>query len=105
MTYTGLNPVIERLLHEGTVIPAHPLALKHDLKINEDRQRALTRYYLACGAGGVAVGRAAESVAVSAGPRCLRVDPAAGCVWHRIGLHRIHSQDHPGSRKTLAAQG
>ena len=43
-------------MHEGTVIPAHPLALNQDLKINENRQRALTRYYLACGAGGLAVG-------------------------------------------------
>jgi Dihydrodipicolinate synthetase family len=51
-----LEPDVERLLHEGTVIPAHPLALNQDLKINEDRQRALTRYYLACGAGGLAVG-------------------------------------------------
>ena len=56
MKYTELNPGIERLLHEGTVIPAHPLALNQDLKINEDRQRALTRYYLASGVGGLAVG-------------------------------------------------
>src|SRR5258705_2426481 len=51
-----LKPDVERLLHEGTAIPAHPLALNQDLKINEYRQRALTRYYLACGAGGLAVG-------------------------------------------------
>jgi hypothetical protein len=40
----------------GLVIPAHPLALNHDRKLDERRQRALTRYYLAAGAGGVAVG-------------------------------------------------
>jgi dihydrodipicolinate synthase/N-acetylneuraminate lyase len=56
MKNTQLNPAVERLLHEGTVIPAHPLALTHDLKIDENRQRALTRYYLACGVGGLAVG-------------------------------------------------
>jgi len=38
------------------VIPAHPLALNQDLKIDEERQRSLTRYYLASGAGGIAVG-------------------------------------------------
>src|SRR5262245_28947040 len=38
------------------VIPAHPLALTADRKLDEQRQRALTRYYLAAGAGGVAVG-------------------------------------------------
>src|SRR5712691_868084 len=38
------------------VIPAHPLALTAGRKLDERRQRALTRYYLAVGAGGVAVG-------------------------------------------------
>jgi dihydrodipicolinate synthase/N-acetylneuraminate lyase len=38
------------------VIPAHPLALTAERKLDERRQRALTRYYLAAGAGGVAVG-------------------------------------------------
>ena len=44
-----------RLL-SGLVIPAHPLALNRERKLDERRQRALTRYYLAAGAGGVAVG-------------------------------------------------
>ncbi|MFJ6129643.1 dihydrodipicolinate synthase family protein [Streptomyces griseoviridis] len=44
------------LLAEGTVIPAHPLALDAGRRLDERRQRALTRYYLASGAGGVAVG-------------------------------------------------
>lgn len=39
----------------GTVIPAHPLALDSSRRIDERRQRALTRYYLEAGAGGVAV--------------------------------------------------
>jgi len=43
-------------LAEGIVIPAHPLALTSARKLDERRQRALTRYYLASGAGGVAVG-------------------------------------------------
>ncbi|MBI3790317.1 MAG: dihydrodipicolinate synthase family protein [Gemmatimonadetes bacterium] len=40
----------------GQVIPAHPLALTASRALDERRQRALTRYYLASGAGGVAVG-------------------------------------------------
>src|ERR1700677_5077113 len=40
----------------GVAIPAHPLALTEKRKLDERRQRALTRYYLAAGAGGVAVG-------------------------------------------------
>ena len=43
-------------LHSGLVIPAHPLALNSQRKLDERRQRALTRYYLAAGAGGIAVG-------------------------------------------------
>jgi dihydrodipicolinate synthase/N-acetylneuraminate lyase len=43
-------------LAAGVAIPAHPLALTADRKLDERRQRALTRYYLAAGAGGVAVG-------------------------------------------------
>ena len=41
---------------EGQVIPAHPLALTADRKLDERRQAALTRYYCEAGAGGVAVG-------------------------------------------------
>ena len=43
-------------LRRGVVIPAHPLALDANRKLDERRQRALTRYYLAAGAGGIAVG-------------------------------------------------
>lgn len=43
-------------LRSGCVIPAHPLALGPDNSIDEHRQKALTRYYLAAGAGGLAVG-------------------------------------------------
>ncbi|GAB5535872.1 MAG: dihydrodipicolinate synthase family protein [Rubricoccaceae bacterium] len=45
-----------RSLHSGLVIPAHPLALTEDGQLDERHQRALTRYYHAAGAGGLAVG-------------------------------------------------
>jgi dihydrodipicolinate synthase/N-acetylneuraminate lyase len=45
-----------RALHDGLVIPAHPLALDDKRSLDERSQRALTRYYVASGAGGVAVG-------------------------------------------------
>ncbi len=51
-----LPAAIHELLFRGTVIPAHPLALNDDLTIDEDRQKLLTRYYIACNAGGIAVG-------------------------------------------------
>ena len=43
-------------LQAGMAIPAHPLALTEAGKFDERHQRALTRYYAAAGAGGVAVG-------------------------------------------------
>ena len=46
---------ILKSLHKGAVIPALPLALNKDRKLDERRQRALIRYYLDAGAGGVAV--------------------------------------------------
>ncbi len=43
-------------LKAGVVIPAHPLALTPSRRLDERRQRALTRYYFDAGAGGIAVG-------------------------------------------------
>ena len=54
--YMKLDDNIKNTLHQGTVIPAHPLALHPDLTLNRENQRLLTRYYMAGGAGGVAVG-------------------------------------------------
>jgi len=50
------TPELTKALHDGLVIPAHPLALDETRKMDEKRQRALTRYYMASGAGGIAVG-------------------------------------------------
>ncbi len=44
------------LLRQGTVIPAHPLALDASRRLDPVRQRALTRYYVEAGCGGLAVG-------------------------------------------------
>ncbi len=50
-----LDSVLKSLLMEGTVIPAHPLALDEFRQFDEEHQRLLTKYYIASGAGGVAV--------------------------------------------------
>src|SRR5687768_1227012 len=47
---------LRRRLLEGLVIPAHPLALDANRRLDERHQAALTRYYRAAGAGGLAVG-------------------------------------------------
>lgn len=64
---------IRQRLAQGLVIPAHPLALTAERRLDERRQRALTRYYLAAGAGGLAVGVHTTQFAIR--------DP-------RIGLYR-----------------
>ncbi len=56
MSSKTLDPRLKSLLSSGTVIPAHPLALNESRQFDEERQRGLTRYYMASGAGGVAVG-------------------------------------------------
>jgi hypothetical protein len=56
MSRMKLSPSQNQALHEGLVIPAHPLALSENRRLDETRQRALTRYYMASGAGGIAVG-------------------------------------------------
>ena len=54
--FPSLNLGIRSHLLSGAVIPAHPLALDARRLLDERRQRALTRYYRAAGAGGIAVG-------------------------------------------------
>jgi len=51
-------------MRRGVVIPAHPLALNAQRKLDERRQRALARYYLDAGSGGLAVGVHATQFAI-----------------------------------------
>ena len=56
LRWTDWPPQILETLRRGTVIPAHPLALNADRRLDQRRQRALTRYYLDAGADGIAIG-------------------------------------------------
>jgi dihydrodipicolinate synthase/N-acetylneuraminate lyase len=47
---------LREMLQHGLVIPAHPLALNARRQLDERHQRALARYYIAAGAGGLAIG-------------------------------------------------
>jgi len=53
---SDLPAEIRAAIMRGVVIPAHPLALTADRQMDLRRQRALTRYYIDAGAGGLAVG-------------------------------------------------
>jgi dihydrodipicolinate synthase/N-acetylneuraminate lyase len=56
MTVIHDTTALRALLAEGLVVPAQPLALDADRRLSERHQRAISRYYLDAGAGGIAVG-------------------------------------------------
>jgi hypothetical protein len=56
MHHSQMKSEVRRLIADGTVLPAHPLALDANRALDTIHQRALTRYYIDAGAGGLAVG-------------------------------------------------
>jgi hypothetical protein len=64
MHFSKIPPELLALLRRGTVIPAHPLALDAARRLDARRQRALSRYYLDAGCGGLAVGVHATQFAI-----------------------------------------
>lgn len=75
-------------LLSGLVIPAHPLALNRHRKMDERRQRALTRYYLAAGAGGVAVGVHTTQFAIR-NPAINLFEPVLRIAMEEISGHKV----------------
>ena len=56
LRWHDIDANVRQVLDTGCVIPAHPLALDKQGAVDERRQRALSRYYLDAGVGGLAVG-------------------------------------------------
>src|SRR5436190_17641508 len=56
MHHSEIKSDVRKLIADGTVIPAHPLALDANRKLDIRHQRALSRYYIDSSAGGLAVG-------------------------------------------------
>ncbi len=75
-------------LRSGLVIPAHPLALDAKRKLDERRQRALTRYYIAAGAGGIAVGVHTTQFAIR-DPRVALLEPVLTLALEESRPHDI----------------
>ncbi|MBI3119913.1 MAG: dihydrodipicolinate synthase family protein [Candidatus Hydrogenedentes bacterium] len=71
-------------LQRGLVIPAHPLALTGQRTLDERRQRALSRYYLAAGAGGLAVGVHTTQFAIR-DPRVGLFEPVLALAAEEMG--------------------
>ena len=64
LAWTDLPADVLAALRRGVVIPAHPLALDAARKFDPRRQKALTRYYIDAGSGGLAVGVHATQFAI-----------------------------------------
>jgi hypothetical protein len=64
MHWSRLPSEVAALLRRGSVIPAHPLALDASRRLDARRQRALSRYYIDAGSGGLAVGVHATQFAI-----------------------------------------
>src|SRR5580765_1256131 len=77
-------------LLSGLVIPAHPLALDEARRLDERRQWALTRYYLAAGAGGVAVGVHTTQFAIRE-PRFGLLEPVLTLASEEVGRYTARS--------------
>jgi len=83
----------------GCVIPAHPLALNANRKLDERRQTALTRYYCDAGAGGVAVGVHTTQFAIH--------DPKTGLLGPvlRLAADAVRVNERKAGRKVLKVAG
>jgi len=93
------DEVIRQRLRAGLVIPAHPLAIDQERRLDERRMRALTRYYHAAGAGGLAVGVHTTQFSIR-DPRHGLLRPVLECVRETIA-----SCDAGSNRRTVAVAG
>ncbi len=86
-------------LRAGLVIPAHPLALTAQRRLDERRQRALTRYYHAAGAGGMAIGVHTTQFAIRE-PQFGLFEPVL-----KLAAETIAECDRAGGRSTVRIAG
>jgi len=87
------------LLHRGAFIPAMPLVLHEDRSFDERGQRRLIRYYLACGADGIAAGVHSTQFAIR-DPKVGLFEPVLRCVQEEIAAYRARA-----GREVLAIAG
>jgi dihydrodipicolinate synthase/N-acetylneuraminate lyase len=76
------------LFCRGVVIPAHPLALTAERKFDERHQRALTRYYMAAGVGGIAVGVHTTQFAIR-NPHIGLYEPVLALAAETLGASKV----------------
>jgi len=92
--FDPLPPAVGQNLRRGVVLPAMPLALTALRRLDERRQRALCRYYLAAGAGGLAVGVHTTQFAIRE-PRHGLLQPVLALVAEELRRHEIATGSAP----------
>jgi dihydrodipicolinate synthase/N-acetylneuraminate lyase len=83
----AVSEELRAALRRGLVIPAHPLALTAERRLDERRQTALTRYYCDAGAGGIAVGVHTTQFAIR-DPKVGLLDPVLRLAMNAVRAHR-----------------
>jgi dihydrodipicolinate synthase/N-acetylneuraminate lyase len=94
-----VNPEIAAIMKRGVVIPAHPLALTAERKLDERRQLALTSYYCEAGAGGIAVGVHTTQFAIR-NPRIGLYEPVL-----RLAISRARSFESTTGKRLVKIAG
>jgi dihydrodipicolinate synthase/N-acetylneuraminate lyase len=99
MPIDPFDPGLRERLFEGLVIPAHPLALTAERKLDERRQVALTRYYCEAGAGGIAVGVHTTQFAIR--------DPKIGLLAPvlQLAIETIRTYEHAHRQRLVKVAG
>jgi dihydrodipicolinate synthase/N-acetylneuraminate lyase len=94
-----IDATLRASLFDGLVIPAHPLALGAERRLDERRQRALTRYYCDAGAGGIAVGVHTTQFAIR--------DPQVGLFEPvlRLALETVREWERESGRRVVKVAG
>ena len=95
----GASDDVRELLARGLVIPAHPLALTAERRLDDRRQIALTRYYVEAGAGGVAVGVHTTQFAIR-DPRIGLFEPVL-----RLAISELRRCESALGRRLVAVAG
>lgn len=94
-----IEATLRASLFDGLVIPAHPLALDAERKMDERRQRALTRYYCDAGAGGLAVGVHTTQFAIR-DPRVGLFEPVL-----RLALETVREWERQNRKRLIKVAG
>src|SRR3569623_3802597 len=107
MHHSQINSDVRKLIAEGTVLPAHPLALTAERQLDKTHQRALTRYYFIAVSGGLSVGAHTTQFAIRDDDLyrpVLELAAETAANWTKRPLAMVAGLAGPTSQATSAAR-